>query len=475
MKMYERFGTWGGVCLTVFAFVLGGCQDSLSPAGDTPGEAGSSPSVIQPGLDVPIDAPRGNEWAEREIRQFTDESNQFNSKHPQIARGLAGNTYMVWQRCQLGDECEKSTVMGARHNGTSWGEPVEVSPMSEGSAHATEPKLAVDSQGTAHIIWRDSGTIGSRPVDDDIIYRTWDGEGVQGLGASQTVSVGAVLGCDQASDCPKIFDHSIAMVGDSPGVVFAAAGTVRRFEVFYSTLTSGAWSATQVSDGSYDTPSYGTVGARSPDLSSDLVGNTYIVWVNRVQGAGGQIRYRTLGDSLGEVRTINTLCGVSNVQSPRVEVDESGKAHLVWTGERVCGDTSAGTSIYYTYINGDGVVGAPVDLTSGQPGAGTHSFHPEVALATRGGESVVSVTWSSPLRNADGVIDFSVLLARFSDAGEVGAASVISVPDGGGLASVGVSTFPSVVSGDAGVMACWQEKDSNVGSDFDVTCTGIRW
>ena len=478
MKNELTFKTAIVFCTAMGLALFSGCQErASSPPGDLT-EAVGDPAVVQPDFGIPDNAPIPSEVENPvpSIKQFTAEGNNFNSMYPKLARGIGGTTYLVWQQCRLGDACEKNSIMVSRHDGSSWGESVEVSPLSEGSAHATSPDVAVDSSGTAHIIWKDSGTIGARPTDSDILYRSWNGEGAAGLGSLQTVSVGGVLDCVEFSDCATVIDSKIALVGDQPAVAFSATGTARSFEVFYATITNGSWSATQLSDGSHDVPPYSGVGARSPDIGTDFLGHGYVVWVNQVTTASSRIEYRTVGDSLGAIRTVDDECESNRVASPKVAVDEFGGGHLVWSRFQRCGDPSDGLSVYYAKISGSGVDGSVTNLTGSASLAGVRNSSPEIVLGTADGDTMVSVAWASTAPIVGSGSDYDILVTSFKEAVEDPVIRVVSEPGVGLNTSVGSSFYPTLVRGGAGVGVCWQEKDSGDISDFDITCTrGTGW
>lgn len=478
MKNELTFKTAIVFCTAMGLALFSGCQErASSPPGDL-AEAVGDPAVVQPDFGIPDNAPIPSEVESPvlSIKQFTEEGNNFNSMYPKLARGIGGTTYLVWQQCRLGDACEKSSIMVARHDGSSWGESVEVSPLSEGSAHATSPDVAVDSSGTAHIIWKDSGTIGARPTDSDILYRSWSGEGAAGLGSLHTVSVGGVLDCVELSDCATVIDSKIALVGDQPAVAFSATGTARSFEVFYATVTNGSWSATQISDGSHDVPPYSAVGARYPDIGTDFTGQAYIVWVSQLTASNSRIQYRTVGDSLGAIQAVEDECNTNRVGSPKVAVDEFGVGHLVWTRLRSCDDPSGGMSVYYGKLSGAGVVGSVTDLTASESHEGARKSSPEIVLGTAEGSTLVSVAWASTAPIAGSGSDYDILMTSFKEVPDTPVIRVVSEPGVGLNTSAGLSFNPALVTRGAGVAVCWQEKDSTDISDFDITCTtGTGW
>jgi hypothetical protein len=333
----------------------------------------------------------------------------------------------------------------------------------------------VDSSGVAHLVWKDSGRIGARPIDSDFIYRTWNGDGEAGLGEPQTVSVGVNLDCDEFSDCARVHDAAVALSGDVPTVAFSAGGTARKFEVFYATATNGSWSAAQVSDGSFDVPAYAGIGAHSPDMATDFLGNTYLVWVNQITETNSELQFRSVGDSLGRLNRIENDCSTNRVFNPSVAVDEAGAGHLVWAAPSGCGGPSTVSNIYYTTIEGDGVVQAAAVVSSDEGLQGVQNASPEVMVTDRDGESVVAVVWTSSATINGSGTDYDILMKTFGESGDSIPSRVVSEPDSMVNVSAYASYSPTLVSGDAGTLVCWQEKDGNEMADFDVSCTGMGW
>jgi hypothetical protein len=411
------------------------------------------------------------------IEQITSETNRFNSVAPRVSIGGDGAAYLVWQQCNTGDPCDKSTVMASRHRGADgWGVAVEVSPLSIRSAHGTQPDVAVDSAGRAHIIWHDTGTVGSRISDSDILYRTWDGTNVVGLGFVTTVSVGDELLCASAAGCAEVYEARIALSSDSPRVVFRAEGSSRAFEVYYATLSGTGWSAAQVSSGSLDSPPDSGQGALSPGIAIDGAGGAHLLWRNKQSQGVSSLHYHLVGGSGGPV-AVPVGCESGLVAYPSVAVDGADKVHVVWTGYRDCSDSTQGVSVYYSVKDEATGFGAPVRLTEDASMSGANHEAPQIVFGAAVGQSpqAVGVAWSSNAAVGQSGADSDILFQRYSEGDWQADVRLLSEPTSAQNVSSASSVFPSTASDDLGILACWQEKDDSVSPDYDIFCTRLEW
>ena len=402
----------------------------------------------------------------RVVSQLTPEENDFNSKNARLAAGGGGALYLVWQDCTGADTtCDKVSVMGSRHDGSEWGPAVNISPEADGSAFGEVPDVAVDSSGVAHIVWMDSGTVGSniRAADENVIYRTWDGTT---LGATSVVSVGGPMDC--SSDCRTLYNAKIVLSGDNPLVVFSgkgAAGEDRTEEIYYSTYGDGAWMTSQLSDGLLDTLDTAIRGGRDMDVASDVAGNIHVIWVNRLDDGNGSIHSTSIIDGVvGTITKIPTACESTSVDRPSIAVDAAGGIHATWEAQRDCEDSDAGKGLFYSAAGGP-----PVDLTADAMFSGTSNMGSTV-LATPLG---TVITWSSSADVNGAGIDFDILSQGFNldgtpvaDVG-IGAASEVAP---GVSTSSGTSINPTSAIGGMSLYTCWDETEGGDGADFDVLC-----
>lgn len=397
------------------------------------------------------------------IKTLTSEGNTFNSLSPRVAVGGDKRVYAVWQQCSGADQCNKTTVMVARLDKEyGWGTAVEVSRLSDQSAHGTLPDVAVDSAGKAHIVWRDTGTAGARTSDSDILYRTWDGTNAVGLGPISTVSVGGELTCVQGGSCPEVYDAKVTMAGDSPGVVLRADGSSRPFEIFYSTRTDGAWGAEKVSD---DT---GAGAALSSAVARDATGSAHVVW-----GADGALYYRSLGTLLGARTPVPLRCTGGVVSDPAVAVIDAN-VYVTWVGTRDCANVAWGLSVFYNKLPSSGAFGAAVEVTREFPLVGSNHQDPRVVLKGGSPSPEMGLTWSSDAPVGSSGTDYDILIRRYSD-GQAGTVELLSEMSATPNGSTEASKEPdSVVVGDD-IITCWQEQDTGASPDYDIYCRRVVW
>jgi hypothetical protein len=375
-----------------------------------------------------------------------------------VAVGGDERVYAVWQQCSGADQCNKQTVMVARLDKVNgWGTAVEVSRESDHSAHGTRPDVAVDSAGKAHIVWKDTGSAGARTSNADILYRTWDGTNAVGLGSIATVSVGGDLTCAPGGSCPEVYDGvKVTMAGDSPGVVFRADGSSTH-EIFYSTLTDGAWGAVKVSDDS------GAGHASSPAVARDASGGAHVVWVS-----DGALYYRSVGTPLGTRMSVPLQCNSGVVSDPSLRVASDGTVYVSWIGTRNCANPSQGYSAYYSKRpSSGGAFGAAVEVTGDSPLAGATHQAPRVVL--RGGtqSSEFAIVWSSDANVASSGADDDILIRRYSD--DVAApAELLSE-------STQEGKEPDSVAVGDDIITCWQEEDAGADADYDIYCRRVAW
>ena len=128
-----------------------------------------------PEKSTPDDVPTAHETTNSPDIQLTGEANEFNSLNPKLASNSDGVTYLVFQQCLFGDNCNKETIVATKQNADhTFSNPIEISPVGDGSANASSPSVAVDENGVAHIAWLDDGSAGARTQISDVLYRTWD-------------------------------------------------------------------------------------------------------------------------------------------------------------------------------------------------------------------------------------------------------------------------------------------------------------
>jgi hypothetical protein len=173
-----------------------------------------------------------------------------------IARGPEGNLYAAWTEYEGALRFSRST-----DGGTSFSEPVLIAG-GKGELPARGPSLAVDPNGSVHLVW----TVGE-VLDADIRYAVSIDQG-RSFGAVRTL-----FESQGYSDAPKIAagrDGTLHLAyGESP------EGPLQRYHVRYARAEGGSFGqAVEISmehAKAFD-------GAGFPSLSLDAEGNVYLLW-----------------------------------------------------------------------------------------------------------------------------------------------------------------------------------------------------
>jgi hypothetical protein len=438
---------------------------------EEPGGEGSDPGDPTTGVDIGL-------------LDLTNEADAFSSLDPKIAIGPNNIPMAVWQSCGGADACDRPRILASRKiSPTLWATPTVISSDDIGSANALSPDLVVDSQGVAHIVWVDDGSVGFRGGVSDIIYRTWDGTVGGGLGTPETVTRNHIPS-DAPVDDPAIGGFSNVI----RAAYMARSGTSaqREFEVFEAAQVVGAaWTLAQVSSNVFDEGA-GHSGATRPDIAVDAQGHSHIVWQNaRKLNAEftdrTDIHYFVTGASGPWV--VNEPCDSGedrNVHSPSLAVDpydEQNRVYVAWVADGGCRAEGQARSIHLGYT--EGAMGAfevfsnPVtDFV--QFGSSTNRT-PVVGLVTSSdipvAERFVVVGFVTGAALGESGDDDDVVLRKLSRSGSpVGTIAVVSESIPGQDTSLEKSRKPSCVIGDNAAAHCvWQEWDgADAGADYDI-------
>jgi uncharacterized repeat protein (TIGR01451 family) len=236
---------------------------------------------------------------------------------PQIAMDGSGVVHLVWAE----DTGNIPEIYYAQWTtGGGWSIPVNIS---LNAGESRDPQLAVQSDGTVHVIWRDRTGTGTL----NVFY------------AQRTTSWST----------PEQISSSTSDV-NSPQLAVGSGGAVRAVwsegEVYYARR-----------DGSWSTPvavsaSSGTASAPRLAMAGTAV---HVLWVQAPAGVNG-IYYAYNGGSWSSPLEIYSSTGT--LGDPQIAVDGAGAAHAVW---RIGTGTSA--EIYYALRSG-GTWSTAVDVSN---------------------------------------------------------------------------------------------------------------
>jgi hypothetical protein len=298
---------------------------------------------------------------------------------PQIAGDPAGNSVMVWRAF----DGANWRVEGRRRSSAGVLSPVRI--FSPAGRDATDPRVAVDADGDAVVVWRG-----------------WDGTNyrIQARRRSKT----GVLGLIHLLSDPGQY-------GESPRVAVDADGDAvivwYRFDGTNYRVQARALSAADVL-GPVKTVSAAGQNAIDPHVAIDTAGNALIAW-QRVMIAFWRIQARTLSaaGTLGPAQTLSQDGG--SASAPQVAVDADGDAVIAWLRS-----DGANERVQARGRSAAGVLTAIRTLSA----AGQNAAEARVAVDA-GGDGVV--IW----RRSDGAA-FRVQARTFTVAGAMGPAQTLS-------------------------------------------------
>jgi hypothetical protein len=314
-----------------------------------------------------------------------DEGNDDYSYSPQVASDKFGNIHVVWDdRSDLDDGGANYDVFYKKWYAEIdlWGPRMLLSAKNDNSS--TGPKIAADSSGNIHVVWRDNNFSAKFPYDSTVKHAIWytnayqwkhdfdvneitaefrilritadakgnihlvtdGGHGEQQLyymfwdGASRVwSSPEEILTRFNGAHRPDIAVDSIGDVHVVYDDIVDENGQVADFDIWYSRRdkTTGQWDTPkQMNDDGSDFSN-----AYTPSIAIDRFDNVHVVWNdhNWTYSATGQDteiffrRYDASGGAWSEMTVVsddhanNTMPSCGEV----VAVDSAGNAHIIWT------------------------------------------------------------------------------------------------------------------------------------------------
>jgi hypothetical protein len=245
----------------------------------------------------------------------------------QVATNARGDTIVVWH--VNGDDTHTASIRArVRPAGGDFG-PIELVRRAEpASAGLSDPKVAIDGQGNAVIVWSNHDANGGLDSHIEESFRSADG----------TYDFGLItpVSCD---DAPK---NTKCEFGDNPQVAMNAAGAAviaydgaiaPNSDPFPHALNL-AEIAVSPGGGGFSFPEAvnivrsQTIGARDTRAAIDASGNVLVVWHSFPDTGPQQILARTLA-----LEPPKVITSYSSGQSPaQLAMDGAGNAIVVWSG-----------------------------------------------------------------------------------------------------------------------------------------------
>jgi len=229
------------------------------------------------------------------------------AESPRIAVDGNGTVHVVWTEDTAGGTPE---IYYARREASTWSAPVNVS-LNAGSSR--DPQLAVQSNGTVHVLWRDTT---ATPGVYNVYY------------AQRTTSWTTPL--QLSSSATSVDGPRLAV--DGGGIAHAVWGAG---EIYYARR-----------DGSWSTPTAISAGSGAASMARLALhgSEVHVLWIETLTGSNGVYYARYSGSWSAPV---NVFSSASALSEPQVAVDGSAALHAVWrTG------TGTASEIYYALRSG---------------------------------------------------------------------------------------------------------------------------
>ena len=293
-----------------------------------------------------------------------------------LATDALGNLHVVF----IGEAggAAKENIYYMNNIGGSWSIPLLLSDDTDGKK-ATNPDIAVDAAGTAHVVFRDRAS------------NSWSGAGTDG---TENVYYRSITGGTPSAPL-RLSDDSDGKKAETPAIAVEAGG---KAHVVFTDRPTSSWSgvATDVTDNAYYlTVTSGVAGspvrlsddsglesAKKPAVAVDGTGTAHVVFTDSSTAAfSGEaaddlvrnVYYRSVtGLTPSAAIRLSDDADAVNAQEPAISVDRADVTHVAFVDQ---GATNL--DIFYTQ-NGGGVFGSATDVSSGLNGA--NSTNPSLAV-----------------------------------------------------------------------------------------------
>ena len=269
------------------------------------------------------------------------------SNPPAMVADGQGDLHLLWSDWASG---VPDLYYAKRASDGSWTGPQN---LSNSSLSSTGGRLAVDGNGTVHVIW------GEWPGwwTFDLYYAQQGDEGVW----SEPYAIARDLGMTGGTDLVADPEGDVHVIWQGPGEV---SGDI----VYAKRDRDGTWSEPHNVSG---TPGF----TQSPQMALDGQGNIHVVWWDQTATKPGIHYARRSRD--GTWSTSLKIPG-STATAPELAVDGEGNAHVVWANEY-------DDEIYHTWREPNGHWAQPANVSNS---AGT-SVSPGLAVDAEGNIHVV--------------------------------------------------------------------------------------
>lgn len=275
-------------------------------------------------------------------------SAEFDSNNYYSSFAVDNNNNLYFVTCSSEDILSAGTDLDVFYKkfdyGTkSWSDLELISTDSVSNSDA--PVIAVDSTGTVHIAWFESGDILGSGLDRDIYYRQ---KTSSGWGSIELVS----LESDSASSY-------LSIIADSNGVAHVVWEDYTDYliadgdqDIFYKHRSAaGIWSAAEI------VTDLSTQSTYAPDIQLDSQENIIIAWndLTNILGSGvdGDVFYRKLDKDFITWSPLKLISSESDGSSnvPKISKCVEGMIHIVWHDSSDYDGAGTDADIFYKSYN----------------------------------------------------------------------------------------------------------------------------
>lgn len=287
---------------------------------------------------------QGSSWS---LWEWAGPNNNLGYTNPDIALDSGGTAHLVWAG---GGDAPYEIYYASKPAGGNWSAPVNLSQDAENNS--IYPAIAIDNQGRIWVVWETELS----PTDFEV-YAT---NKPAGGSWSNVANISNRAGQDLEPDI-------VVDAGNVPYVAWRNnAGSV--WDIYLTRYSGGTWVAPlNLSNNSSD--------SHFPRLAADAYGDVFVVWEDEIDGADRfQVLFRRWDGGLwGTTRRVSST--PSKALYPAIAADHCN-LYVVWTDDR-----NTSTETYFSHSTDCGNTWLGDENASNNPSA---SQHPDV-VAQAGG------------------------------------------------------------------------------------------
>ena len=274
------------------------------------------------GTDIDVFYKRWNATSETwTLTEVVSNESSVASEKPKIDVDQNGNAYVVWyEQSDLVGSGSDQDVFYKIWNATinNWTLTGVVS--TESYEASNEPDIAIDNAGNVHVVWHDytDDYLGSGS-DEDIFYKRWNATSKTWT-ITEVVSIGST-GASRVTEIAVDSNGNAHVTWSDLGNDYISSGS--DMDIFYRrwNATSKTWTTVELASNPSDGQSY------NPEIATDLFGNAHIIWQDF---SYDNIYYKNWNATSKIWSSTLIVSSTSNVENPFISTDIYGNVHIVW-------------------------------------------------------------------------------------------------------------------------------------------------